>query len=235
MRNLLLGATLLSGLSILAPPANASNTALILWNAADPSGFEAALGVGSAAIATSDLDGVTITLSNVNRQTGPNRLSEGNINVDNTTSSVQTLKLIAGANGYLGINGLFNLTGTIGVISGVSDLSGSFFADTANTLNGTNETVVGNLLNSFNSGALTGPFSFSKNETGFDLVHGPYGMAEELSLTLQPGAQIFVQGASMQAGAIPEPRTWALMGLGFAVMAFMGYKSRRNRLASAFA
>jgi hypothetical protein len=31
--------------------------------------------------------------------------------------------------------------------------------------------------------------------------------------------------------AIPEPRTWAMMGLGFALMGLMGYKRRHNRLA----
>jgi hypothetical protein len=233
MRNLLLGATLLSGLVALASPVSAANTALILWNSADPSGFEAATGTGSAALNSSDLDGITITLSNVTRQTAPNRLSEGNINIDNTTTSTQTLKLIAGANGYLGPNSLFNLTGTIGIVSGSADFAGSFFVDSANTLNGANETVVGTNLNNFNSGLLSGPFSFSDNLKGIDKVLGPYGMAEELTLTLAPGAQIFVQGASMQAGAIPEPKTWAMLILGFGMMAFMGArKVRKDRLAS---
>jgi hypothetical protein len=36
----------------------------------------------------------------------------------------------------------------------------------------------------------------------------------------------------MTSSAIPEPRTWAMMGLGFGLMAFMGYKrSRKTRFA----
>jgi hypothetical protein len=227
MRKLLLSAAGIAALMI-ASPASAANTALILWNAADPAGFESAVGVGQAALATSDLDGITITLSNVTRQTDPNRLSEGNINIDNTTGSVQTLNLIAGANGFLGPSALFALTGTIGVVSGGADLSGSFFADGTNTLNGTNETVVGVNLNSFDSGSLTGPFSFSRNLTGLDFVNSPYGMAEELSLTLQPGAEIFVQGASMQSAAIPEAKTWAMLMVGFGLMAAVGWRRSRS-------
>lgn len=225
MYKLLLGTALALGL---ASPGYAANTALILWNAADPAGFESAVGVDSALLANSNLDGITISLSNVSRQTGPNRLSEGNIQITNTDSTAQTLNLIAGANGYAGPNALFALTGTIGIISGVADLKGSFFADGTDTLNGTNETVIGTNLNSFDSASQTGPFSFSKNLSGFDLVNGPYGMAEELSLTLQPGAEIFVQGASMQAGAIPEPSQWAMLMAGFGLMGLLGYRRART-------
>lgn len=219
-------------LAIGASPAHAANTALILWNAADPLGFEAATGTGSADVTATNLDGVTVTLSFVSRATNPNQLTEGNINIDNTTGSVQTLNLIAGANGYLGPSTDFKLTGTIGVTSGVADLTGQYFVDGADTLNGQTESVVGTNIKTFDSGLLTGPFSFSANNTGFDHVLGPYGMAEELSLTLQPGAAIFVQGASMTAAVVPEPRTWIMLLAGFGVMAWAGLRrQRRERLA----
>lgn len=230
MRDLLFGTTLLSGL-VLALPANAANTALILWNAADPGGFEAATGTSSADIATSNLDGISVTLSFVNRTTNPNGLTEGNINVDNNTSTVQTLDLIAGANGYLGHNSTFTLSSTILASLGGANLSGSFFADNSDSLNGTSESVTGVDIGNFASGGLTGPHSFSFNGFGIDSVTGPYGLAESLTLTLQPGAQIGVQSISMDA--VPEPKTWALMGIGFAVMAFIGFKrSRKDRLAT---
>lgn len=226
MKSLLMG---VAGIALLAAsPTSAANTALILWNTSDPGGFESATGTGSAALNSTDLDGVTITLSFVNRQVAPNRLSEGNINIDNTTGSVQTIKIIAGANNYLGPDSIFALTSTIGVTSGMADLQGAFFADGGNTLNGTNETVVGVGLNSFDSGSLTGPFSFSRNLTGFDAVGTPYGMAEELTLKLQPGAEIFVQGASMTASAVPEARTWAMLLLGFGLMTLVGRRAKQG-------
>ena len=91
------------------------------------------------------------------------------------------------------------------------------------------------LIGDFNSGVLTGPQSFSFNGFGFDPVSpGPYGMAERLDITLQPGATVFVQGVSMDASAVPEPQTWALMATGFGLMGLMAYKRRKtgNRLAT---
>ena len=123
--------------------AHAANTAITMWNTANPGGAETAIGTDDADLAVSNFGGVTVTLSFVNRGTAPNQITEGNINIDNTTGSVQTLSIIAGANGYLGPADGFTLTGTIGATLGMSDLLGSFFVDGGNTLNGTNFGVVG--------------------------------------------------------------------------------------------
>lgn len=224
MKNLLLAAVGVGALAA-AAPASAANTALIMWNGAD---VETATGFGSADLTASDLGGVTVTLSFVNRNTAPNQLTTGQINIDNTTGMVQTLNIIAGANGYLGAEKGFTLTGTIGATSGVSDLTGMYFVDPSNTLNGTNETIIGAGIDSFDSLSLTGPKSFSFNGFGPDLVTGPYGLAERLTLTLQPGASVFVQGASMTASAVPEPKTWAMLVAGFALMGAMAFKRKRT-------
>ena len=227
-----LGAVGLATLA-LAGPAMAANTALIIWNAANPSDFESALGTGQANLTGSDFDGVSITLSRVNRFTNPNGMTTSNLNIDNNTDSVQVLKIIGGVNGLFGATGGFTLTGTVGGQNGVSDLFGQFFADAGNGLSGETFSPFGTLLNSFNSGSLSGTQSFSFNGFGPDHLNGPYGLAEELTLTLQPGSGVFVQGLSMSASAVPEPKTWALMGVGFGLMALMGYKrSRKDRLAT---
>jgi hypothetical protein len=216
----------------LASPAYAANTALIMWNAAHPGDAETATGTDSADLTSTSLDGITITLSAVNRGTNPNDLTEGNISITNTTSSVEVLKIVAGANGYTGPTSAFNLTGTLGVTLGTADLMGQFFADNTNSLNGQSESVIGTNLNSFDSTSLLGPRSFSFNGLGDDSVTGPYGLAEELTLTLQPGAQIFVQGMSMDAALVPEPSTWVMMASGFVMVALLGIKRKRNRLAT---
>ena len=228
MKRILLTAALLASTAI---PAMAANTALIIWNAANPGDFESALGTGQANLTGSDFDGVSITLSRVNRFTSPNGMTTSNINIDNNTTGVQVLKIIGGVNGLFGATGGFSLTGTIGGQNGDSDLFGQFFADNSNSLNGESFTPVGTFLKSFDSGALVGTQSFSFNGFGPDHLTGPYGLAEELTLTLQPGAGVFVQGMSMSASAVPEPKTWALMGVGFGLMALLGIKrSRKDRL-----
>jgi hypothetical protein len=231
MKKLLMTTAILTGL---ASPAFASNVALILWNGANPGDAEAASGNNGTALLGSSLDGITISASVATRDTVPNGLSEGNITITNTTNSVQVLHIIAGANGFLGPSSGFNLTGTIGVDTGSATLGGSFFVDNTNSLNGTVVGVPGGTdIGDFLSAALNGPHSFSFNGFGIDSVIGPYGLAESLTLTLQPFAVIGVQNVSMDASAVPEPKTWAMLGIGFGVMAFMGFKrSRKDRLAT---
>jgi hypothetical protein len=225
MRRFLLSGVMLAALS---SPVLAADTAITLWNTANPAGSETAIGTGSASVLGSSLNGITVSVSSVLRGTAPNDLTEANINIDNTTGSIQTLKIIAGANGYPGPSSLFHLTGTIGVTLGGADLTGQYFVDNTNTLNGETLSVVGTQIGSFDSGALVGPESFSFNGFAPFGATNPYGMAEELTLTLNPGAAIFVQGVSMEAtSAVPEPGTWAMMGLGFALMGIIGAMRKR--------
>ena len=217
-----------------AIPVMAANTAIILWNGANPGDAETATGTGQAILANSSLDGITVSFSVVNRVTNPNSITEGNINIDNTTNTVQTLHIIAGANGFFGPAAGFGLSATILTALGSSDLSGSFFVDHSNSLNGQTESVTGTDIDNFDSGSLTGPHSFSFNAIGLEEVAGTYGLAESLTLTLQPGASIGVQSISMDAvNQVPEPSTWAMGLAGFAFLAFFGMnKARKDRLAS---
>ena len=231
-----LAKTLLAGAAVvaLAAPAMAANTAIILWNQANPGDAETATGTNQAILANTNLDGITVSFSVVNRVTNPNSITEGNINIDNTTNSVQTLRIIAGANGFFGPSAGFGLSATILTALGSSDLSGSFFVDHSNSLNGQTESVTGTDIDNFDSGSLTGPHSFSFNAIGLEEVAGTYGLAESLTLTLQPFAQIGVQSISMDAvGQVPEPSTWAMGIAGFGFLAFFGMKrARKDRLAS---
>jgi hypothetical protein len=208
---------------VLASPANAADTAIIMWTDAFDS--VTSTGTGSVDLGPQNLDGVTVTLTVGKRVTLPNGLNEANINIDNTTASTQTLNIILGANEYLGLSDAFKLSGTIISDSGKADLAGSYFVDALDTLNGQGKVVVGTDIKNFDSGLLTGPNSFSFNGFGSDLVTGPYGLAERLTLTLAPGASVGVQGVAMIA--VPESKTWAMLGIGFALMAMLGLKKRK--------
>ena len=215
-------------LAALTTPAAAADSAITIWNTSNPGGAESANGTGSASVLSSSLNGVTISVSSVQKGINPNDLTEANISIDNTTGSIQTIKIIAGANGYLGPSDVFTLTGAIGATLGGSDLAGQFFTDQGDTLNGNSSlTVTGTQIGSFDSGSLTGPESFAFNGSGLSSLVSPYGLAEELTLTLAPGATVFIQGMSMDASAVPEPGTWAMMGVGFALIGFLGLRKRR--------
>ena len=77
--------------------------------------------------------------------------------------------------------------------------------DPSNTLNGTNDNAVGNSIKTFDTGPVHAPQSMSENLTGVEPVDTPYGMAEDLTLTLQFGARAIVDVASMTATPVPGP------------------------------
>ena len=213
-------------------PALAADTALTLWNSSNPGGAVTAIGTTTAVLSGSSLGGITISTSGVLRETVPNNgMTESNLFITNTTGSVQTLDILAGTNSFLGPNNAFNASATILIGTGSAELTGEFFVDPLNTLNGMNTgPVVGTQIGgTFDSGLLTGPFSFSSNSPDVPFsVTGLYGMAEELQLTLQPGAFIGVQSISMNAtNAVPEPSTWAMLLGGFGLIGILGLRKRR--------
>ena len=131
-----------------------------------------------------DFDGVTITLSRVNRLTGPNGITVANINIDNTTDSVQTLKIIAGANGFLGPNQrLHPDRHRLAAQATASPTSwGRSFGVTDNSLNGQGFAVDGLDLGDFDSQLSPSALHSRSRSMGLasDRLDGPYGMAKEL-------------------------------------------------------
>ena len=222
MKKLLLTTALLGAVGL--SPALAADTAIIMWT--DGSDAVTATGTGSVDLGPQNLDGVGVTLTFGNKGTNPNELNEANILISNTTSAEQTLRIILGANGFSGPSDAFKLSGAINLDSGKADLVTQYYVDASNSLNGKTTGVTGLEVGAFDSGALTGNQAFSFNGFGFDSVLGPYGMAEGLTLTLQPGASVGIQGVSMET-TIPEPSTWAMGIAGFGLLALLGLHKRR--------
>ena len=125
--------------AIIATPAVAADSALTLWNSSNPGGAVTAIGTTTAVLSGSSLGGITISTSGVLRETVPdNGMTESNLFITNTTGTVQTLDILAGTNGFLGPDNLFNASATILIGSGQAELTGQFFVDPLNTLNGVN-------------------------------------------------------------------------------------------------
>ena len=170
-------------------------------------------------------------------------MTESNLFITNLTGTIQVLDILAGTNGFFGPNNLFGASATILIGTGQADLSGIFYADKLDTLNGVSTgPVIGTQIGSFDSGLLTGPFSYSDN--GSAAV--PYrqwthygGMAEELQLTLKT---LGPSSACSRSRWTPSRRrcteaegTWAMMGLGFAGLGVrrLAQKSQRTAFAAA--
>ena len=231
MNKLLILTALASAVALSAGAASAANTAIILWNGANPGDAETATGNNSADLFSTNLDGITITASTVNLEANPDGMTEGNIQITNTSNVAQTLHIIAGVNGFDNPTKGFNLSATILASIGQSTLFGSFYSNADNHLNGTALGVsAGSLdLGDFNSGLLSGPFSYSFNSSALDAISGPYGLTESLTLNLAAGASIGVQSISMDAtGAAPELSTWAMATIGFGLVGIVGLRSRKG-------
>ena len=224
MKRLLMATALAS---VFAGPAMAANVALTMWT--DGSDAVTESGTIGFTVGNENLDGVTVDTTFALRGITSKQLTEGNVNIDNTTGSIQTLHLIVGASGFGGPDSAFKLTGSILNASGANSLSGGYFIDPTNTLNGLGMSVVGTQIGSFASGVLGDAESFSFNGVGVFAVLGNYGMAEQLTLTLAPGAEVGIQGISMVAtSGVPEPSTWVMMGGGFALLAALGLRRRKT-------
>jgi hypothetical protein len=79
------------------------------------------------------------------------------------------------------------------------------------------------LTGSVIAGQLNGVFiNFSPNTESFDFSGGSFTLQLN-SIGPQPGSELLI---SAEVQAVPEPGTWALMGIGFACLGLMAYRRR---------
>jgi hypothetical protein len=155
--------------------------------------------------------------------------------ISNTGPTEGALRIVVGDTNFVGpVNGIresASLTFNDALGSGPSTLG--FFADPANGQPaGIGLSTPGATLFQDSGSPTTNPFSFAGSNLSPFSAEGPFSMAEAATLGLRAGASITGFNESMETAAIPEPRTWAMLILGFGLMAFMGVKRRvRDRLA----
>jgi hypothetical protein len=164
----------------------------------------------------------------------PNTLELSSSSIRNTTGAPITIHLVAGDTNFAGpvsfIRDSGSLTFNNAVGSGASSLS--FFADKANTQGANPLNTPGTLLETVTGTPTTNPDSFAGSNLAAFSALGPFSMTESSSLALRAGGSITGFNQSMESG-VPEPKTWAMLLLGFGMMAFMGArKVRKDRLAS---
>jgi hypothetical protein len=79
--------------------------------------------------------------------------------------------------------------------------------------------------------ALTDPDSFSGSKTAAFIASDPFSMTEGAALALRASGSVTGFSQSMTTGAIPEPSTWAMLGLGTLFLAFVGRRRQIGRFA----
>ena len=125
-------------------------------------------------------------------------------------------------------NGAMTFTRTFFLTSIPAPFNGLWALDDSGTLS-----LNGHLLATLGSGDWTSLLPFSAPSA--DFVVGTNTLVIQIDRTgTVPGTDNFLEGArleaSFEAGAVPEPSTWAMMILGFAGVGFMAYR-RKNKMA----
>jgi hypothetical protein len=163
-----------------------------------------------------------------------NELQLSSANILNETGVPLTIKLLASDTNFVPpvsfIRDSGSLTFNNAVGSGASTLQ--FWADPLNVQGANPNNTPGTLLETVTGTPATNPDSFSGSNTAAFLANNPFSMTEGASLALIGGGSVTGFNQAMETG-VPEPRTWALMALGFGVLALLAVKrGRKNRLGA---
>ena len=162
---------------------------------------------------------------------GVNELQLSSSSIINESGVPLVLKLLASDTDFVGPVRAINNSGslTFNTNVGAPDSTLSFFADAANGQGANPNNTPGVLLESVSGHAVTDPDSFAGSLiTPFDAL-GPYSMTEGASIALRGLGSVTGFNQSMESTAVPEPSTWAMLGLGFGALAIAGW--RRNKTA----
>jgi hypothetical protein len=164
-----------------------------------------------------------------------NVLQLSSANIENNGAAEGTLTFVASDTNFAApVNNIEesgSLTFNRNVGAGLSTVS--FFADHANGQGANPLNTPGTLLDSFSDTPASDPDSFSGTHLSAFASGSPFSMTESASLSVLGGGSVTGFDQSMTSSAIPEPSTWAMLGIGFGLMALLGIRQRKaGRLAT---
>jgi hypothetical protein len=180
------------------------------------------------------VDGVLIQVTLAQSVSGAiNSLQLSSSNIVNSSGAAASITFVAGDTSFTApvthINDSGSLTFNSAVGSPASSLS--FFADAANTQGANPLNTPGTLLETVFGTPATNPDSFAGSNFAAFIANSPFSMTEEANLNLIAGGSITGFNQSMTSG-VPETKTWAMLAIGFVGLVAMGWRPRKNRLAS---
>ena len=113
-----------------------------------------------------------------------------------------------------------------------TDSTLKFWADSANVQGANLNNTPGSLLENVFGHPVTDPDSFSGSRLASFVSNSPFSMTEGAQLHLITNGSVTGFNQSMTSG-VPEPKTWAMLGVGFGLMAMLGLRRRKGaRLAT---
>jgi hypothetical protein len=198
--------------------------------------------VGTLELANGTLVNGTYVTGEVSKSTGTpanpglDLLSVGNISVENTSGFSRTLAPVISDTSFKSPGSRFDVTGS-GSFVGASGatLTYNWYIDPANAQGATTPTDTPGILvatYSFTANSNTlDSFSYSKEGT-ISGITGPFSMTLQAIYTLPSSGVLLSRGEAISVTNIPEPSTWAMMGVGFLLIGGVGLRSRRRAVAA---
>jgi hypothetical protein len=230
----LLGATLLSASAF--TPANAR---LQLSIGADGSTFtcfdgqlgcDLSGGVNNLLVVDTTIGGAFVQLALTQSTFGKvNELQLSSSNIDNLTATPLTVTLLASDTNFKTPVSFINNSGSLTFNNnvGAPDSTLKFWADPLN-IQGANPTnTPGTLLETVSGHATTDPDSFSGSLVTPFSATAPFSMTEGAALVLRADGSVTGFNQAMQTG-VPELSTWAMLGVGFGLLGFVGLRKSRT-------
>lgn len=161
---------------------------------------------------------------------GHNILQLSSTNIDNNGTIPGTLTFVAGDTGFSAPVSTIEESGslTFNRDVGAGPSSVSFFADHANGQGANPLNTPGTMLDLITGTPVTDPDSFSGSKFSSFVSGSPFSMTEKASLNIIAGGSVTGFDLSMTSSAVPELKTWAMLGIGFGLMTVMGIRRRRN-------
>jgi hypothetical protein len=180
-------------------------------------------------------DGVTVQVTLAQSTFGDrNTLQLSSSNIINSNGTAASVILLASDTGFDAPTKFISDSASLTFNANIGALPSTlrFWADPANVQGANPTNTPGTLLESVSGTATTDPDSFSGSNSVMFLAGMPFSMTEGAALSLRAGGSITGFNQSMTSG-VPEPKTWAMLAMGFIALAAMRFKKHRtNRLAS---
>lgn len=186
--------------------------------------------VGVLQVNDTVIDGIEVngSLQASTKAPGFNSLNTGSLSITNTSASSITLVVAVSDTDFLPVARRVNTAGS-GVWQGPggSTILMNWAVDAADA-QGANTAfnVPGTTIDTFAQTAKAIADSFS-HDGGVDLtLTSPFSMTEQATATLSAGESLVNRGQAEVTLAVPEPGTWVMTGLGFALLAGLGARAR---------
>jgi hypothetical protein len=166
---------------------------------------------------------------------GPNLLSSSVLSAINGTNQVQTVRVVVSDTDFLAPVSRFEAAASSTWQNAVgSAKENSWFIDPANAqgADGSGSTPGDNVANSFLTVTLPAESFSSGPFVGPLDITGPFSMTLQAQYTLTPFGELLNRGLDITASSVPEPPTWAMMGIGFALVGYAAFRRGKARMAA---